>query len=219
MRRQRLRGKNCRTVICIGHPCSRDNPGVGHLNGYAFAATPRWMSSIVAATHADSARLPHPRPLPACIGFARVQPRLGSARSSSPRWPTRPAPRTSCRCGRPCFARAHNISWPRCRAGPRSLVLPSPPGTLASGRAHSWLLVPLLHAAAGRLHSDALAAWQAHAHYAPLWQRALDVLRRSPPVQPAALVHALHTLQHLATEEGRAPPLFEAQLLLTIVAK
>ena len=90
---------------------------------------------------------------------------------------------------------------------------------MASGRTHSWLFVPLLHAAVGRLHSDALDAWHAHAYYAPLWQRALDVLRQASPVQPAALVHALHTLQHLASEEGRAFPLPEAQLLLTIAAE
>ena len=34
---------------------------------------------------------------------------------------------------------------------------------MASGRTHSWLFVPLLHAAVGRLHSDALDAWHAHA--------------------------------------------------------
>ena len=94
-----------------------------------------------------------------------------------------------------------------------------PPRGLNNGRTHSWLFVPLLHAAVGRLHPAAVAAWQAHAVYAPLWQRALDALRQAPPVQPAALVHALHTLQQLATEEGRALPVPEAQLLLTVAAE
>ena len=120
---------------------------------------------------------------------------------------------------------SHAVSAPTTSAGPTAAPADAawcrqgPPDTLASGRTHSWLFVPLLHAAVGRLQPDALSAWNAHAHYAPLWLRALDILRQAPPVQPAALVHALHTLQQLATEEGRALPLPEAQLLLTIAAE
>ena len=44
-------------------------------------------------------------------------------------------------------------------------------------------------------------------------------LRQAPPVARAALVHALHTLQQLAAQEGRAPPVREAQLLLTLAAE
>ena len=73
------------------------------------------------------------------------------------------APTTSANHG----AAPPNAAWSR----------QGPPDTIAIGRTHSWLFVPLLHAAVGRLHSDALDAWQAHAYYAPLWQRALDVLR------------------------------------------
>ena len=73
-----------------------------------------------------------------------------------------------------------------------------PPDNLAAGNTNSWLFVPLLHAAVGRLHPSALAAWEAHAHYALLWRGALGTLRQAPPVAPAALVHALHTLQQLA---------------------
>ena len=94
-----------------------------------------------------------------------------------------------------------------------------PPNALAVGQTHSWIFVPLLHAAVGRLHPDALAAWEAHPNYAPIWQRALRTLRQAPPVDPAALVHALHTLQQLATEEGRAPPVVEAQMLLALAAE
>ena len=97
-----------------------------------------------------------------------------------------------------------------------------PPDAPPHGRTHSWLFVPLLHAAVGRLHPAALAAWEAHALYAPLWQRGLTgltTLRHAAPVEPAALVHALHTLQQLATEEGRALPVPEAQLLLTLAAE
>ncbi|CAE7722283.1 unnamed protein product [Symbiodinium sp. CCMP2456] len=86
-----------------------------------------------------------------------------------------------------------------------------PPTALAVGQTHSWLFVPPLHAAVGRLHSDALDAWQAHPDFAPIWQRS--------PVEPAALVHALHTLQQLATEEGRALPVVEAQILLALAAE
>ncbi|CAE7191617.1 unnamed protein product, partial [Symbiodinium sp. CCMP2456] len=87
------------------------------------------------------------------------------------------------------------------------------------GRTHSWLFVPLLHAAVGRLHPAALTAWETHGLYAPLWQRGLTTLRDAAPVEPAALVHALHTLQQLATEEGRALPVPEAQVLLTLAAE
>jgi len=94
-----------------------------------------------------------------------------------------------------------------------------PPAAPAQGRTHSWLFVPLLHAAVGRLHPAALTAWETHGLYAPLWQRGLTTLRDAAPVEPAALVHALHTLQQLATEEGRALPVPEAQLLLTLAAE
>ena len=94
-----------------------------------------------------------------------------------------------------------------------------PPDNLAAGNTNSWLFVPLLHAAVGRLHPSALAAWEAHAHYALLWRGALGTLRQAPPVAPAALVHALHTLQQLAAQEGRALPVPEAQLLLTLAAE
>ena len=98
-----------------------------------------------------------------------------------------PGPANASRCGQPCFACAVG-AWPECR------TIPTQPGPtkaqiinnmLASGRTHSWLFVPLLHAAVGRLHSNALDARQAHAYYAPLWQRALDAFAKprlcSPP--------------------------------------
>jgi len=94
-----------------------------------------------------------------------------------------------------------------------------PPDTLALQRTHSWLFVPLLHAAVGRLHPAALARWEAHPLYSLLWQRNLALLRQAPPVEPQALVHALHTLQQLASEEGRALPAPEAQLLLALAAE
>ena len=90
-----------------------------------------------------------------------------------------------------------------------------PPDNLAAGNTNSWLLVPLLHAAVGRLQHSVLAAWEAHVHYALLWRGALGTLRQAPPVAPAALVHALHTLQQLVAQEGRA----EAELLLTLAAE
>ena len=58
-----------------------------------------------------------------------------------------------------------DAAW--CRQGP--------PDTLERGRTHSWLFVPLLHAAVGRLQPEALSAWNSHVHCAPLWQSALDI--------------------------------------------
>ncbi|OLP99529.1 hypothetical protein AK812_SmicGene17906 [Symbiodinium microadriaticum] len=62
-------------------------------------------------------------------------------------------------------------------------------------------------------------------HWAPIHSRQSGRrrrprhLRQAPPVARAALVHALHTLQQLAAQEGRAPPVREAQLLLTLAAE
>ncbi|OLP83903.1 132 kDa protein [Symbiodinium microadriaticum] len=94
-----------------------------------------------------------------------------------------------------------------------------PPETLAVQRTHSCLFVPLLHAAVGRLHPAALAGWEDHPLYGRLWQRNLALLRQAPPVEPQALVHALHALQQLASEEGRSLPVPEAQLLLALAAE
>ena len=94
-----------------------------------------------------------------------------------------------------------------------------PPDTRAIQRTHSWLFVPLLHAAVGRLDPTPLARWEAHPLYGRLWQHSLALLRQAPPVEPQALVHALHTLQQLASEEGRALPAPEAQLLLVLAAE
>ena len=92
---------------------------------------------------------------------------------------------------------------------------PPPPGT-PPGLTHSWIFVPLLHAAVGRLHPDALQAWETDSHYGALWSRALANLRLAGSVPPASVVHALHILQQLSSEEGRPVPLPEAQLLLNI---
>ena len=91
---------------------------------------------------------------------------------------------------------------------------PPPPRTLP-GPMHSWIFVPLLHAAVGRLHPDALRAWESDLQYGALWSRALANLRLAGFVPPASVVHALHILQQLS-EEGRPVPLPEAQLLLNM---
>ena len=83
------------------------------------------------------------------------------------------------------------------------------------GPTHSWIFVPLLHAAVGRLHPDALQACKTDSHGA-LWSRALANLRLAGSVPPASVAHALHILQQLSSEEGRPVPLPEAQLLLNI---
>ena len=69
-----------------------------------------------------------------------------------------------------------------------------PPDTRALQRTHSWLFVPLLHAAVGRFDPTPLARWEAHPLYGRLWQHSLALLRQAPPVEPQALVHALHTV-------------------------
>ncbi|OLP80699.1 hypothetical protein AK812_SmicGene38857 [Symbiodinium microadriaticum] len=78
---------------------------------------------------------------------------------------------------------------------------PPPPGT-PPGPTHSWIFVPLLHAAVGHLHPDALQAWETDSHYGALWSRALANLRLAGSVPPASVVHALHILQQLSSEEG-----------------
>ena len=69
------------------------------------------------------------------------------------------------------------------------------------------MFVPLLHAAVGRLHPDARTPTTPQYGSVP-----------STP-WPAAPVHALHTLQQLATEEGPALPVVEARMLLALAAK
>ena len=54
-----------------------------------------------------------------------------------------------------------------------------PSDNLAAGNTNSWLFLPLLHAAVGRLHPSALAAWEAHVHYVLLWPGALGTLRQA----------------------------------------
>ncbi|CAE7215607.1 unnamed protein product, partial [Symbiodinium sp. CCMP2456] len=63
---------------------------------------------------------------------------------------------------------------------------------LSASPTHSWIFVPLLHAAVGRLHPDALQAWESSPRYGALWSRVLANLRLAGSVPPASIVHALH---------------------------
>ena len=75
------------------------------------------------------------------------------------------------------------------------------------GPTRSWIFVPLLHAAVGRLCPEALQAWQSDHRYGALWSRALSQLRSAGCALPASVVHALHVLQQLSSEKGRPVPL------------
>ena len=88
--------------------------------------------------------------------------------------------------------------------GPPSAGSPASP-------THSWIFVPLLHAAVGRLHPQCEQQWASHASLGDIWTRSLQALR-------LAGIHALHVLQQLASGEGRPVPVQEAQLLLSLAA-
>ena len=69
----------------------------------------------------------------------------------------------------------------------------------AGSPAHSWIFVPLLHAAVGRLHPQCEQQWASHASLGDIWTRSLQALRLAGPVPPHSLIHALHVLQQLAS--------------------
>ncbi|CAJ1340108.1 unnamed protein product, partial [Effrenium voratum] len=73
-----------------------------------------------------------------------------------------------------------------------------------------WLLVPLLHAGAGALRSDAAAQWEAHPFFGHLWRGALLNLFCAPPIACEALLHVLQSQQDLARQDGRQLSLSEA---------
>ena len=93
--------------------------------------------------------------------------------------------------------------------GPPLPSTPRPP-------THSWIFVPLLHAAARRLTTSAERAWEADARFAGVWQRYVVLLRNAPPVPPEVLLHTLDALQQLATASGHPCPPAEAALLQSL---
>ena len=93
--------------------------------------------------------------------------------------------------------------------GPPLPSTPRPP-------THSWIFVPLLHAAARRLTTSAERAWEADARFAGVWQRYVVLLRNAPPVPPEVLLRTLDALQQLATASGHPCPPAEAALLQSL---
>ena len=66
-----------------------------------------------------------------------------------------------------------------------------PPAAPVLVPANSWLYVPLLHAAAGDLHADALEAWRRDSRAAPWWDSTSQALAAAAPVTADTLRSAL----------------------------
>ena len=66
-----------------------------------------------------------------------------------------------------------------------------PPAAPVLVPANSWLYVPLLHAAAGDLHADALEAWRRDSRSAPWWDSTSHALAAAAPVTADTLRSAL----------------------------
>ena len=82
------------------------------------------------------------------------------------------------------------------------------PPSAQPGDRNSWLLVPLLHTAAGNLSEQALAAWRSLPDDAAGRFDALaDALQAAPPAEPSCLARLLHSVAECDAEEaGEAPP-------------
>ena len=93
-----------------------------------------------------------------------------------------------------------------------------PPRDSAPPGGNSWFFVPLLHAGAGALRSDAAAQWEAHPFFGHLWRGALLDFFCAPPIACEALLHVLQSQQDLARQDGRQLSLSEASLPRTIAA-
>ncbi|CAE7573040.1 unnamed protein product, partial [Symbiodinium sp. KB8] len=82
------------------------------------------------------------------------------------------------------------------------------PPSAQPGDRNSWLFVPLLHAAAGNLSEQALAAWRSLPDDAAGRFDALaDALQAAPPAEPSCLARLLHSVAECDAEEVvEAPP-------------
>eukprot|EP00438_Fugacium_kawagutii_P036201 Skav232988 [mRNA] locus=scaffold1735:615636:616910:+ [translate_table: standard] len=69
------------------------------------------------------------------------------------------------------------------------------------GRTNSWLYVPLLLAAAGRLHLDIVEEWQRNPRAIHFWQDAVERLQAAPALPWEVLHSMLSNLQELRREE------------------
>ena len=93
-----------------------------------------------------------------------------------------------------------------------------PPRDSAPPGGNSWFFVPLLHAGACALRSDAAAQWEAHPFFGHPWRGALLDFFCAPPIACEALLHVLQSQQDLARQDGRQLSLSEASLPRTIAA-
>ena len=177
-----LRGRNCRIATCIGRPFTCGKPAVGRPRGFACAATLPSMNTTRCCRTCQHRRCA-PRTAPAGSHLTYANPVADGCVAADP--PQKSFPALASAFHPPRRLMLQHTLLPQHH--PRSRHRSAP----AHGCTHSWLFVPLLHAAVGRLHPAALTAWEAHALCAPLWQRGLATLLRH--VEPAALVHALHT--------------------------
>ena len=196
-------GKSSLTGTCTGHRSTTGKPTLGSRSGLAFAATQRSTPLTLCFRHFRQTRthVPDPWPSPPRVGFARGQP-----------------PKVL-----PCPGERIPVPAPPAAAVAAPRAPPAeaqgPPSSLAAvGPTHSWLFVPLLHAAVGRLTADAGQHWASHTSLGTVWRRSLGALQAADPVPPLSVVHVLHVLQQLASQEGRPVPVREAQLLLSLTS-
>ena len=161
--RMRLRmphGRNCHIATCIGLPSIPGKADAGGRSGYACAAMPPLMKTIPCYSTCQNHR-PAPRTAPGGSRWTCASSAAGGFAAEGPHQKCCPARANASRSQihlYPHWSVALRNHQHLCRPP----LLPKRPG---STRARPTTLLPetLLHAAVGRLHSSALAAWEAHA--------------------------------------------------------
>ena len=78
------------------------------------------------------------------------------------------------------------------------------PPQVAPGPRHSWLYIPLLRAAAGRLSDAAASAWRELPRFGDRWATLVDCLRNSAPASPHTLARLIRAIAELDAQEAAA---------------
>ena len=78
------------------------------------------------------------------------------------------------------------------------------PPHVAPGSRHSWLYLPLLCAAAGRLSDAAASAWRELPRFGDRWATLVDCLRNSAPANPHTLARLIRAIAELGAQEAAA---------------
>ena len=78
------------------------------------------------------------------------------------------------------------------------------PPQVAPGSRHSWLYIPLLHAAAGRLSDAAASAWRELPRFGDRWATLVDCLCNSAPASPHTLARLIRAIAELDAQEAAA---------------